>query len=475
MDTELGSRIAPLAAAHPGKDGILGFENPVQSFAARVALARSAERTLDVQYYIWHGDTTGMLLLQALREAAERGVRVRLLLDDNGTRGIDAELAALDSLEHMEVRLFNPFRNRRFKSLGYVYDFSRLNRRMHNKSFTADSQATMVGGRNVGDEYFGATTGVLKADLDVMLVGPIVDSVSTDFDGYWASASAYPVAGIVRSLTPDQRSAVLRTMQGITDSTAAQTYQESINAATRDFVTSSDENAFVWAKVRMVTDDPAKGMGSAKKEGLLVTQLDEILEKPTRSVLLVSPYFVPGKHGTQIFTDLAKRGVDVRILTNALEATDVIAVHSGYAKRRKPLLAAGVQLYEMQRQSADVRRNKSAGPFGSSASSLHAKTFAVDGSRAFVGSFNLDQRSIHLNTELGFVIDSPELAQEIESAFDNGIPESAYEVHLDDNGHLYWLDRHGSEVTRLDKEPNSGPFKRLAVTMLGWLPIEWLL
>src|SRR5690554_6888172 len=201
--TRLGQALAPAIAAHPGESGIYALPDPHDAFAARVLLARAAERTLDVQYYIWHGDMTGTLLLEELHAAADRGVRVRLLLDDNGTVGLDTELAALAQHPQIEVRLFNPFRVRKPKWIGFLTDFSRLNRRMHNKSFTADNSATIIGGRNIGDEYFGATSGVLFTDLDVLAVGPVVDAVSTDFDRYWASGSAYPVEQILPEVTPD--------------------------------------------------------------------------------------------------------------------------------------------------------------------------------------------------------------------------------------------------------------------------------
>src|SRR5690606_38643909 len=196
-DTALGRAIAPRAQAHPGKAGIHALADPHDAFAARVLLARTAQKTLDVQYYIWRGDTTGTLLLDELRAAAQRGVRVRLLLDDNGTGGLDAELAALDSHANIEIRLFNPFLIRTPKSIGYVTDFMRANRRMHNKSFTADNQATIIGGRNVGDEYFGAGEAVLFADLDVLAIGKAAGDVSSDFDRYWASKSSYPVSLIL--------------------------------------------------------------------------------------------------------------------------------------------------------------------------------------------------------------------------------------------------------------------------------------
>src|SRR5690606_4307866 len=204
-ETRLGRTLAPTVDAHPGLSGIYPLADPLAAFAARALLAEAAERTLDIQCYIWHGDTTGLLLFKAVHAAAERGVRVRLLLDDNGIPGLDDELAALDTHPNIEVRLFNPFRVRTPKFIGYVTQFSQANRRMHNKSFTVDNQATIIGGRNVGDEYFGATQEVLFTDLDVLAVGPVVYDVSADFDRYWASGSAYPAASILSAAQPEQR------------------------------------------------------------------------------------------------------------------------------------------------------------------------------------------------------------------------------------------------------------------------------
>jgi len=473
-DTRLGRAVSARRDGHADRNGVLVIDDPRESFAVRAVLARTAERTLDVQYYIWQDDTTGNLLLQALREAAERGVRVRLLLDDNGI-AMDAKLAALQAHANIEIRLFNPFPVRTLKRMAYLWDFRRLNRRMHNKSFTADAQASVVGGRNVGDEYFGATTGTLFSDLDALLLGPVVDEIGADFERYWTCSSARPAAAVLPRIDADERATRLDAIDAVSTTSEADTYLDAISKAS--YVTAYQERGqdFTWSDVRLVSDDPAKGLGAQTGHALLIGQLDDVLDTPCESLALVSAYFVPGAKGARTFAALAERGVEVAVLTNALESTDVIAVHAGYAKRRKGLLEAGVRLYEMQRLSERSKHKTGTGPFGSEASSLHAKTFAVDGQRAFIGSFNLDPRSMKLNTELGFVIDSPTLARRIEAAFDDGVPASAYEVRLDENGRLHWLDRRGGEPVRLDREPGVGWLKRCIVTMLGALPIEWLL
>ena len=474
-DTALGRAIKPMAQTHPEESGIYSLADAHDAFAARVLLARASQKTLDVQYYIWQRDVTGTLLLEELHAAAERGVRVRLLLDDNGTAGLDTELAALHTHPSIEVRLFNPFAVRSPKAIGFITNFSRANRRMHNKSFTADNQATIVGGRNVGDAYFGAGDAVQFADLDVLAVGAVVNDVSMDFDRYWSSGSSYPVDLIL----PEVDSAVLQDLKTTADNMAgsedAAEYMQAIRES--EFIADLLEGnlAVEWAYTQMVSDDPAKGLGKTESNGMLIYQLGEILGEPTHTLELVSPYFVPTAAGVDIFTKMAEDGVKLRILTNSLDATDVAAVHAGYMTRRKDLLAAGIELYELRRTAGEVKRNENAGPFGSSGSSLHAKTFAVDDKRVFVGSFNFDPRSALLNTELGFVIESPSMARQISETFDQGIPENSYEVKLSKKGKLYWIEHRDGEQIRHETEPETGVFKRGFVKFISFLPIEWLL
>ncbi|MEP6809750.1 MAG: phospholipase D family protein [Chthoniobacterales bacterium] len=472
--TRLGKSISPLVEAHPRLSGIYALADSRSAFAARARLAEAAERTLDIQYYIWEKDMTGTLLFEALHAAAERGVRVRLLLDDNNTSGLDSILAALDSQPNIEVRLFNPFVIRKPR-LGYLTDFSRANRRMHNKSFTADNQVTIIGGRNIGDEYFGATEGVLFVDLDVLAVGPVVSDVSRDFDRYWASASSYPADRILPAVNPAQIAEIAAAASTVEHDPAAVAYMAALRHSpfVRDLL--ERRLALEWAPTHMISDDPAKGLGLAAPEVLFPQQLKEVIGEPATDVELVAAYFVPTAAGVQSFASLAKRGVKIRVLTNSLAASEGPLVPAGYAKYRKPLLEAGIALYEMRPLSPERAEPKGAGLLGSSGSSLHAKTFSVDGARFFVGSFNFDPRSGKLNTELGFVIDSPTLAQGIEAAFNSTIPANAYEVRLSKTGQLYWIERRDGEVVRHDTEPGTSPWLRAAVWFLSLLPIEWLL
>lgn len=457
-------------AENEGLTGVASLQNGADAFAARMILADAAVSSIDAQYYIWHGDLTGTLLLDALLRAAERGVRVRLLLDDNGTSGLDPELAELNAHPMIEVRLWNPFNLRRFKMLSYGFDFFRLNRRMHNKSFTVDGRATILGGRNVGDEYFSTGSTAQYVDLDVLAVGEIVPEVSADFDQYWATPSVHPAAAIVGA--PRDGSPVADRLASFQGDAQMSEYRELLRSS--DIVTAlaAGEVGLEWTSAVLVSDDPVKGEGAVPREDLLASRLTKAVGEVKDSFDGISPYFVPGKAGVDAFATLENRGVAVRMLTNSLEATDVLPVHAGYAKRRKDMLASGVVLYELRQQAAADAPTDRLGPFGSSGASLHAKTFAVDGNRIFVGSFNFDPRSTTLNTEMGLLIDSERLAQGLQDAFDEGLRGLAWRVETQGN-ELVWVDPQGGPT--VTDEPGTTFLKRAALRVIGWLPVEWLL
>jgi len=474
--TRLGRAVAPGVPAHAGRSGVQALVSSADAFAARAYLAQAADRTLDVQYYLWHDDETGTLLLEALWRAAERGVRVRMLLDDMGTASLDARLAAFDAHPNVEVRLYNPFANRRFRALDFASDFARVNRRMHNKSFTADNQATIVGGRNVGNEYYGAGDGVEFADLDLIAVGPIVRDVSAAFDLYWSSASAYPLASIVPAAPADARATLEATFASTRADPDATAYLAALRESpqVRDLL--GQRLPLEWVDARLVRDEPRKTLDTTDDPSLLLlASLLPMFGEPETSFDLVSPYFVPGERGTAILAALAQRGVRVRVLTNSLAATDVGPVHAGYAKRRESLLRAGVRLYEFKPTSAPSPAGSKAGLAGSRAGSLHAKTFAIDGRRLFVGSFNFDPRSARLNTEMGVVVDSRALAGRLVERLDNNLAAIAWEVRLRDDGGLEWIEGTGAGEVRHATEPGTSALRRAWIRSLSLLPIDGLL
>lgn len=475
-DTAIGRAVAEGRPADVESDlsGVYTLADGRDAFVARAVLVDTAERSIDVQYYIWHDDTAGRLLLQALRRAADRGVRVRLLLDDNSTFGMDPILRGLDAHDRIEVRLFNPFMHRFARPVDFVTDFGRTNRRMHNKSFTVDNHATIIGGRNVGDEYFGAGQGTMFADLDVLAVGPVVADVTEDFERYWTSASTYPVAAILR---PGPREDV-GTEPGTDPET--QSYLSALRCSTLWRELQRGRLPFTWAKTRMVSDDPAKGLGRAAKEDLVVTPLGPELSQARDSALIVSPYFVPTRQGVRALIGLVRRGARVSVLTNALSATDVAAVHAGYVPHREALLRGGVELYEMKRDATVVEPPGrghllgSGGRLSSGGSTLHAKTFAIDGDVLFVGSFNMDPRSARLNTEMGVLIDSPELAGELAAAKDDSAGTLSYHVTLGEDG-LTWCSEEDGEIVRYTSDPHTRWIQRAGVWVLSLLPIDGLL
>lgn len=472
-DTPLGRLMQAGAARHPGKTGIISLHDGHDALASRLALAAQARHSLDVQYYIWHDDVSGIMLLDALHQAARRGVRVRLLLDDNGVPGLDPFMAALNAEPGFEIRLFNPSTLRNPKTLGYTFDFFRMNRRMHNKSLTADGAATIIGGRNIGDEYFRVGDGAYYMDMDVLATGAVVPETAAVFDDYWNSASVFAVESIIDG-TGDL-SGFRDRVTAIEAGAEAKALRGEMRSSTERYLDGGA--AIEWTDVQLVADDPVKGLGIATRDQLMIARLGEILGNVERRLDLISAYFVPGQGGTGYFADLARGGRDVNILTNALDTTDVLLVHSGYTRYRRALLEAGVDLYELKlRGDMDSEAELQLKPFGVAGASLHAKTFAIDGERVFVGSFNFDPRSATLNCEMGFLIDSAALAGRVSSGFDGPLPRVTYRPELTPEGLMVWQEAVSDDRTVLyQQEPGSSWLQQAGIAILGVLPIEWML
>jgi len=475
--TRLGRAVAASAVNHPEMTGVRALPLGSDAFAARVILADAAERTLDLQYYIWHGDTTGYLLLEHVRRAAERGVRVRLLLDDANTGGLDDVIAALELEPNVQVRLYNPLMHRSARALDFVLDFERVNRRMHNKAFIADNQVAILGGRNVGDEYFGAGDDVAFRDLDAVVAGAAVHAVSREFDLYWNSPSAYPAGSVLaaaRSTTEARLDDRFAQARAGPDAVA---YLQAVRDTPLLREIMARALNLEWTGAKLVHDDPAKTLETqSRPDLLLLSDLLRIMGRPRASFDLVSPYFVPGDNGTAALVGLAREGVTVRVLTNSLASTDVAFVHAGYAKRRCELLRAGVRLYEVKPSNEDAEKAARQTLGASATTRLHAKTFASDGRRIFIGSFNFDPRSAHLNTEMGLIIESPSLAGQLSRAFADDVPRYAYEVRPTSGpGCMEWIDHTTSGDVHYDTEPGTTAAQRALIDLLSALPIDWLL
>jgi putative cardiolipin synthase len=481
-ETRIGRHVAAEDEAQAGKSGIHVLNTGLDSFAARIALIEHAEQALDVQYYIFHDDVTGLYLLSRLLAAADRGVRVRLLLDDLGAAGIDELVSAADVHPGIEVRLFNPFARGPWPGLARMLDLlrrpHRLNRRMHNKMLTADGAAGIVGGRNVGDEYFGAREDVNFADLDLLAFGPVNEELGKSFDQYWNSPFAVPVSAW-RRLTGTARDLEnLRSRLAEHELTHAES-PYALRLRGTGFVQEAlaGELELIWAPTHVVADLPGKVV--ARGDELRATQLSEQLGPvwpPAESdLLIVSPYFVPRDEGTEYLLAQVGRGVRVRVLTNSLAATDVPAVHAGYKAYRRELLEGGVELFEL-RPTGDALE-KARERFGSSSASLHAKTFVSDGRRAFVGSLNLSPRSLELNTELALVVDDARLAARLARDFEHLTrPSLSWRLSLEraEGGcqRMLWEGEERGRVVRHHRDPGTSCSERFSVWLLGLLPIE---
>ncbi len=449
-----------------GRTGVALLQLGLEAFIARAATARAAGRTLDLQYYTWTEDITGRLLARELLSAADRGVRVRLLLDDSYALSGEGLLATLAAHPGMSVRLFNSRSFHRFGQLGLAVEFAlggwHLNHRMHNKNWVVDGRLAIVGGRNISDSYFDAAGDFNFRDLDLIIAGDAAAQAQAVFDSYWFSSLAAPVerfrAG--RDLS-DEALVRLRARLDETprDGKAAPYLHELRQVAPdlRDVQLMPADEA-----VRVVADAPAKAKGHGI-DGTMAPAVGRALMSARREALIISPYFVPGEGGMAMFETLARRGVDITVVTNSLAATDVVAVHAGYARYRPRLLELGVKLFELKRI---VKR--SGGVFGSRGASLHTKALAIDGERVFVGSFNLDPRSVRLNTEMGAFVENAALATELRQE-QQRLTEAdrSYRVWMQGR-RMFWTDEEGT--TPLEPEAHLG--RRMLARIVKWLPVE---
>jgi len=473
-DTHFGKISKELVASHPaGESGFYPMADAIDALATRLLMARQAERSIDAQYYLIKPDVVGNVFIEVLLAAADRGVRVRLLLDDILTKGYDAGMMALDSHPNFEIRIFNPFANRSARGLGFVTDFSRVNRRMHNKSFTVDNRVTIIGGRNIAAEYFGAREDAKFGDLDVLGAGPVVQDVSNMFDDYWNHSAAAPLPAFAK-MTEDPEGDLVKLRERLNESREAITdtpYAEAVRRQVGHYLEPTDNELLMWAPYTLAVDSPDKSNKKlAKDAASITTALKQSILTAQKEVLIISPYFVPRKTGVEVFSTLQKSGVDITIVTNSLAANNQKTVHGGYAPSRKPLLEAGVEIYEVRPDAGVSGSEYVAGK--AARATLHTKAFIVDRHDVFIGSFNFDPRSANINTELGVIIHSSELAENMLAGIDLKIRDNAYEVFLNEKGKLRWREFNGEEVTIHDKEPNTSWWNRFVAGFYRIMPID---
>lgn len=471
--TFLDRTVHPLLEQHPQQSGAAFLQDPLLAFDARAQTARAAERSLDIQYYLWHHDITGRLLQNELYAAAERGVRIRLLLDDMSKSGRDEELLALDKHPNIEIRLFNPGRNRNSsvrRTIEIGLRFISFNRRMHNKAWIADNRVALVGGRNVGDEYFGANTQGNFRDTDLMLFGPAVEQASQIFDDFWNADEVMPIEALYRKGTRWSDEEFTQKRQDWLVQAAATPWGQELshNKPLVDYFTEGNIKIYWSDKIKVISDPPAKAAPVSRKRrqaGWMVYDLNALLYSAEKENWIISPYFVPGNSGAVLLSGQVMRGMKVRVLTNSLAANNVPMVHAGYSKYRKPLLEHGVELYELKPSFKDTKREI----INTGRASLHSKAILVDNYKGFVGSFNLDPRSAQLNTEMGVIFEHEGLAEELKNFFvESTYQDTAWKLALNEQGHLQWQGLHQIH----DDEPDASFGLKLFVRLLAWLPIE---
>ncbi|MGE6390035.1 phospholipase D family protein [Psychrobacter pacificensis] len=481
-NTDLVAAVSAQNEIHPDLSGYHPIVTGANAFAARSILTGMATRNIDAQYYIWHNDQAGQLLLKDLWEAAERGVIVRLLLDDfNNSAKFDQHLLRFASHPNIAVRIINPLMHRKFSTLNYVTGLPRINRRMHNKSMTFDKQITIIGGRNIGNEYLSNDQSSQFADLDVLLIGKVVADIDNSFASYWSSPLSFDIETLAKfddDVTPDFLKALdkLGIDEENNEGSSLTVYKAAIKDSTIDTDLINKRVPFRWTDMQFLSDDVGKLSKSVSSETNLVHQLRTLLGSPTKKLTIISSYFVPTKDGVDTLVKLAKSGVDIKILTNSFDATDVTAVHSGYSQWRPSLLRSGVKIYELKSTAAEEKRdNKLWRARSQSSTSLHAKTFAVDDYQVFIGSYNVDPRSANINTEMGVIINDDELARQLHGALSDDLLNQAYEVKLLDNGSLEWHTMEDGKEVVYESEPRVDMSDHIWLTIMSWLPIDWLL
>lgn len=485
--TRLGRQFENSARIHGGTSAFRLLSVGVDGFLTRAEMINAAERTLDIEYFIFRQDETGQLLTDAVLRAADRGVRVRLLIDDGNTLEGDEQIAALESHPQIEIRIFNPFVYRGhvelFRAVEFAFTASRLDYRMHNKLLVVDNAIALVGGRNIGDQYFQIDPDSQFGDDDVFAAGPIVRQLSNTFDEFWNSVMAIPVDGLANGL---QTSAALEAFRKTLDEHRRQLKMDGTDYASR--VATGEPLAgmiagrlpLVWARAQLVYDSPQK---KRVEKGEMVGSLmhhsvAEAAAAVQSELLLVTPFFIPGDDGMQLFETLRKRGVRVRVLTNSLESTPELAAHSGYMRYRVPLLQDGVELYEVRALLGNARGSgETPAATRSGNYALHAKLFVFDRQKLYVGSMNFDQRSRSLNTEIGLIIDSPELAQQTAARFESIVTLAnsyAVALHADvgDSKRLLWRTQENGKTVEYDLEPARSEWERAKVKFLSLIPLD---
>jgi putative cardiolipin synthase len=466
-DTSLGRDVTRWLQAHGDLSGFYPLSQGMDALGVRLQLAERAEKSIDLQYFLMKNDTAGAVLIKSLLISADRGVRVRLLLDDIFTKAPDRTLLLLDQHANIEVRVFNPISRSGLWGLNFLTSFKQANRRMHNKSFTADNQASVVGGRNIADEYFQLKEDEFFEDFEVLAVGPIVDEISESFDLYWNHSHAVPIDYFVSNKKNEELEIVRAEDTEELKRTYDTVYQRTIeNNLLQDLIT--DRLPLIPADARLLSDSPDKLINEISEEQMqLANDLREVLLSAKEEVIVISPYYVPRDDGIELIRNLTERGIRIVIVTNSLASTNHVAVHSGYAKYRKDAIRAGAELYEVRANAGRELGSREDDP---ESITLHTKVFLFDRRYMFVGSLNLDPRSVEINAEMGLLIDSPEFAGGMAEAVEEGLATAAYSVVENSRGKLEWHATIDGEDLIETKEPLTSWWLRFKAWFMKIVP-----
>ena len=466
--TRVGQIASNWRAEHGDHSGFIGLGNGIEALGARLKMMEAAQNSIDAQYFIIKKDRAGALFAGKLLLAADRGVRVRLLVDDIFTPGTDQAFTLLNTHPNIEVRLFNPVSRQIFKYWGYVVDFKRANRRMHNKSFTVDNGLTIVGGRNIGEEYFELNQDVKFDDYEVLAVGPVVSEVSTGFDEFWNSELAVPMDAFGLKVDPAELDAWRDYIRREAESNGAGIYAQAVNSS---FIKDVQEGRItpVVADATLITDHPDKLLTDVGDTELatLAMEIRDRFNAASKEIIIVTPYFIPQENGARLVEGLLQRGVRVVIVTNSVASTNHLPVHSAYSRYRKRLLQAGAEIYEIRAYNAD---DANAWGHRPEMTTLHSKATVIDRETIFIGSLNFDPRSILINTEMGLFIESPEVGARFTELIWEDMARVAYRVELDDKDNLRWTYDFGDAREVTGKEPLSGWWRRTRSMLFRVLP-----
>ncbi|MDR6543134.1 putative cardiolipin synthase [Acinetobacter bereziniae] len=463
-----------------GLTAYLAMNDAFQSIASRIHLIRKAKYTLDLQYYIWADDFIGNLMLHELLKAADRGVKVRLLIDDqNGTK-IDRQLSALLTHPNISIKLYNPYKFRHFRVMDYIFRAQRINHRMHNKLIIADGAIAVTGGRNISSEYFDASESFQFTDMDVLFFGQSVNRANEVFTEFWNFELSYPIEQFISKGSAQDLIDLRKSFEKLEQ--AEHSTDEKVNLEQKELANELNQNKINWAYADFLADSPKKSLGKAQGNELISHQIHQHLGDPKQEMDLIAAYFVPTKNGTDFISQFPKQNVNVRILTNSFVANDVALVHAFYQKYRVDLLKNGAKLYEFKpyierkrRTWYEVVTGNIIPKKGKNKSSLHAKFINID-DKVFIGSFNLDPRSFNINTEVGLVLKSDPLQEQISDLLDRTLLTVAYELQLNSQGELIWLDyQAGGKVIEHHADPETTRFQRFMMYSVSYLPLEWMM